>query len=226
MSTFCLLTLLLLLRPSPCIPPIDASPTLTFSSSPTATPILIEILIPSLESLGLSPKNQTLLERQGWTTTWDAVNSPYTIHQLAWDEASPSFTDRLTHKIGWIDLEGNLHPRITRFSATEDPTLGKWPTSTTQDLFIDLKNLPQADKIGQTDENGAPLDFAQAQQQLEPSGIHLLQTKKLAFAQTGILTLSYFDENSAPQTIFYNRELDFLPKIEISANLNTPNPYA
>jgi hypothetical protein len=43
-----------------------------------------------------------------------------------------------------------------------------------------------------------------------------------AFEKTGILTLTYLDENGAPQTIFYNPELGFLPKTEISTDIDHP----
>ncbi len=203
---------------------ITASPTNVATPTSLPTPTLTSTPAPpSLESLGLSSKTQALLDRQGWDIAWDGDN--YLISQLAWDEASQSFTDQPTHEIGWMDIEGKLHTEVTQFSATEDPSTGQWTdTSTTQELVVDLKQLPEANEISQTDANGQPIDFAEIKKQLEAPGFHLLHTKNPAFQKTGILTLTYLDENGAPQTIFYNPELGFLPKTEISTDLLHPTP--
>jgi hypothetical protein len=50
----------------------------------------------------------------------------------------------------------------------------------------------------------------------------VIETKNPAFEKTGILTLTYLDENGAPQTVFYNPELGFLPKTEISTDIDHP----
>jgi hypothetical protein len=199
------------------------TPTPTFAPTLTATPTETPTPRPSLESLGLSAETQALLKRrQGWDIAWDAQNARYLIRQRAWDEASQSFTSQLTHEIGSIDLEGNLHFTATYYSATENPD-GTWKdTSTTQDIVVDLKNLPKNPDLiiqQQLDENGNPISF---QEKLKTPGFHLLETKNPAFEKTGILTLTYLDENGAPQTIFYNPEFGFLPKTEISTDIDHP----
>jgi len=197
------------------------TPTPTFAPTLTATPTETAIPRPSLESLGLSAETQALLNRQGWDIAWDSQNARYLIRQAAWNEANKTFTSQLTHEAGYIDLEGNLHFTTTYYSATENPD-GTWKdTSTTQDIVVDLKSLPQNPDltIRQTDENGNPISF---QEQLKTPGFHLLETKNPAFEKTGILTLTYLDENGAPQTIFYNPELGFLPKTEISTDIDHP----
>jgi hypothetical protein len=197
-------------------------PSPTFTLSPSPTPTETPIPQPSLESFGLFAETQALLQRQGWDIAWDAQNVRYLIRQRAFDEASQTFTPQLTHEAGWIDLEGNLHFTATSFSAQENED-GTWKdTSTTQDIVIDLKNLPKNPDLiikQQLDENGNPISF---QEQLKTPGFHLLETKNPAFEKTGILTLTYLDENGAPQTIFYNPELGFLPKTEISTDIDHP----
>ena len=198
------------------------TPIPTFAPTLTATPTETAIPRPSLESLGLFAETQALLKRQGWDIAWDAQNARYLIRQRAFDEASQTFTSQLTHEIGSIDLEGNLHFTATYYSASENPD-GTWKdTSTTQDIVVDLKNLPRNPDLiikQQLDENGNPISF---QEQLKTPGFHLLETKNPAFEKTGILTLTYLDENGAPQTIFYNPELGFLPKTEISTDIDHP----
>jgi hypothetical protein len=198
------------------------TPIPTFAPTLTATPTETAIPRPSLESLGLFAETQALLKRQGWDIAWDAQNARYLIRQRAFDEASQTFTSQLTHEIGSIDLEGNLHFTATYYSASENPD-GTWKdTSTTQDIVVDLKNLPKNPDLiiqQQLDENGNPISF---QEQLKTPGFHLLETKNPAFEKTGILTLTYLDENGAPQTIFYNPELGFLPKTEISTDIDHP----
>jgi hypothetical protein len=197
-------------------------PSPTFTLSPSPIPTETPIPQPSLESLGLNAETQALLNRQGWDIAWDAQNARYLIRQRAWDEASQTFTSQLTHEVGYIDLEGNLHFTATYFSAQENED-GTWKdTSTTQDIVIDLKNLPKNPDLiiqQQLDENGNPISF---QEKLKTPGFHLLETKNPAFEKTGILTLTYLDENGAPQTIFYNPELGFLPKTEISTDIDHP----
>jgi hypothetical protein len=197
-------------------------PSPTFTLSPSPTPTETPTSRPSLESLGLFAETQALLKRQGWDIAWDAQNTRYLIRQRAWDEANKTFTPQLTHEAGWIDLEGNLHFTATQYSASENPD-GTWKdTSTTQDIVIDLKNLPKNPDLiikQQLDENGNPISF---QEQLKTPGFHLLETKNPTFEKTGILTLTYLDENGAPQTIFYNPEPGFLPKTEISTDIDHP----
>jgi hypothetical protein len=197
-------------------------PSPTFTLSPSPTPTETPIPQPSLESLGLFAETQALLQRQGWDIAWDAQNARYLIRQRAFDEASQSFTSQLTHEVGYIDLEGNLHFTATYYSASENED-GTWKdTSTTQNIVIDLKNLPKNPDLiikQQLDENGNPISF---QEKLKTPGFHLLETKNPAFEKTGILTLTYLDENGAPQTIFYNPELGFLPKTEISTDIDHP----
>jgi hypothetical protein len=107
--------------------PTVPSPTFTLSPSPTP-PTETPIPQPSLESLGLSAETQALLQRQGWDIAWDAQNARYLIRQRAFDEASQSFTSQLTHEIGSIDLEGNLHFTATYYSAKKTPMApGKTP---------------------------------------------------------------------------------------------------
>ena len=142
--------------------PTASSPAPTLTPTLTATPTQTEIPRPSLESLGLFAETQALLKRQGWDIAWDAQNARYLIRQRAFDEASQTFTSQLTHEIGSIDLEGNLHFTATSFSATENPD-GTWKdTSTTEDIVVDLKNLPPNPDLiiqQQLDENGNPISF-------------------------------------------------------------------
>jgi hypothetical protein len=170
----------------------------------------------------LDKNTQKILTDQGWKINWDKNKAQYTISQLAFDEATQQFTPQLTHEVGYIDLEGRFHFTATNFSATENPD-GTWKdTSTTQNIVIDLKNLPKNPDLiikQQLDENGNPISF---QEKLKTPGFHLLETKNPAFEKTGILTLTYLDENGAPQTIFYNPELGFLPKTEISTDIDHP----
>jgi hypothetical protein len=202
--------------------PTVPSPAPTLTPTPTAIPTETPIPRPSLESLGLSTETQALLKRQGWDIAWDAQNARYLIRQRAFDEASQTFTSQLTHEVGWIDLEGNLHFTATYYSASENED-GTWKdTSTTQNIVVDLKNFPENPDLiiqQQLDENGNPISF---QEKLKTPGFHLLETKNPAFEKTGILTLTYLDESGAPQTIFYNPELGFLPKTEISTDIDHP----
>jgi hypothetical protein len=198
------------------------TPTPTFAPTLTATPTETAISRPSLESLGLFAETQALLKRHGWDIAWDAQNARYLIRQRAFDEANKTFTSQLTHEIGWIDTEGRLHFTATYYTASENPD-GTWKdTSTQSEIVIDLKNLPKNPDLiiqQQLDENGNPIPF---QEKLKTPGFHLLETKNPAFEKTGILTLTYLDENGAPQTIFYNPELGFLPKTEISTDIDHP----
>jgi hypothetical protein len=198
-------------------------PSPTFTLSPSPTPTKTPIPRPSLESLGLFAETQALLNRQGWDIAWDAQNARYLIRQRAFDEASQTFTPQLTHEAGWIDLEGNLHFTATYYSASENED-GTWKdTSTTQDIVIDLKNLPKNPDLiiqQQLDENGNPISF---QEQLKTPGFHLLETKNPAFEKTGILSIT-IEINGTPTTFVYNRELGFLPMPELSTDFVNPTP--
>jgi hypothetical protein len=108
-----------------------STPTPTFAPTLTATPTPTEIPQPSLESLGLFAETQALLKRQGWDIAWDAQNARYLIRQRAFDEANKTFTPQLTHEVGFIDLEGNLHFAATSFSAQENED-GTWKDTSTQ----------------------------------------------------------------------------------------------
>jgi hypothetical protein len=156
----------------------------------------------------LDKNTQKILTDQGWKIDWDKNKAQYTISQLAFDETNKTFTDQTTHEVGYIDAEGRLHFTATNFSATENPD-GTWKdTSTTQDIVVDLKNLPKNPDLiikQQLDENGNPISF---QEQLKTPGFHLLETKNPAFEKTGILTLTYLDENGIPQTVTFNRNLE------------------
>jgi hypothetical protein len=200
-------------------------PSPTFTLSPSPTPTETPIPQPSLESLGLSAETQALLKRQGWDIAWDAQNARYLIRQAAWDEASQTFTSQLTHEIGSIDLEGNLHFTATYYSASENPD-GTWKdTSTTQDIVVDLKNLPKNPDLiikQQLDENGNPISF---QEKLKTPGFHLLETKNPAFEKTGILTLTYLDENGIPQTVTFNRNLEHAIPITLSSFSETDETF-
>jgi hypothetical protein len=202
-----------------------STPTPTFAPTLTATPTPTEIPQPSLESLGLSAETQALLKRQGWDIAWDAQNARYLIRQRAWDEASQSFTPQLTHEAGWIDLEGNLHFTATQYSAAENPD-GTWKdTSTQSEVVIDLKNLPKNPDLiikQQLDENGNPISF---QEQLKTPGFHLLETKNPAFEKTGILTLTYLDENGIPKTVTFNRNLEHAIPITLSSFSETDETF-
>jgi hypothetical protein len=197
------------------------TPTPTETATPTETPIPQ----PSLESLGLFAETQALLNRQGWDIAWDAQNTRYLIRQRAFDEANKTFTSQLTHEIGWIDLEGNLHFTATYYSASENPD-GTWKdTSTTQDIVIDLKNLPKNPDLiikQQLDENGNPISF---QEKLKTPGFHLLETKNPAFEKTGILTLTYLDENGIPKTVTFNRSLEHAIPITLSSFSETDETF-
>ena len=145
--------------------PTAPSPTLTLSPSPSPTPT--EIPQPSLESLGLTAEIQQMFDRQGWDIAWDSQNARYTINQRKWDESTQTFLNETTHEIGWIDTEGNLHTKVTRLSATENPD-GTWKdTSTTQELILPLRS---------------PLPLG------EGLGVRVVETKNPAFEKTGILT--------------------------------------
>jgi hypothetical protein len=52
----------------------------------------------------------------------------------------------------------------------------------------------------------------------------VVETQNPAFQKTGILTLTYLDENGIPQTVTYNRELNFLQIPELSTDLLHPTP--
>jgi hypothetical protein len=207
-----------LLGASACGAPFPLFATRTPTLTPTITPTFTRTLPPTytptptpppLESLGLGYFPHSLLIRQGWQITWDAPNSRYIIRQAAWDETYQTFLNRPTHGIGWIDLDGNFHTRLTRFSATENPD-GTWTdTSTTQDLVI-----PQLRPNASTPQPGT----------WNLPTWNLIETKNPAFEKTGILTLTYLDENGAPQTVTYNRELNFLQMPEISTDLLHPTP--
>jgi hypothetical protein len=136
---------------------------------------------------------------------------------------SQTFTSQLTHEIGYIDLEGNLHFTATYYSASENPD-GTWKdTSTTQDIVIDLKNLPKNPDLiikQQLDENGNPISF---QEKLKTPGFHLLETKNPAFEKTGILSTT-IEINGTPTTFVYNRELGFLQMPELSTDIVNPTP--
>jgi hypothetical protein len=205
--------------------PTVSSPAPTLTPTPTETAIPTEIPQPSLESLGLSAETQALLNRQGWDIAWDAQNARYLIRQRAFDEASQTFTPQLTHEVGYIDLEGNLHFTATQYSASENPD-GTWKdTSTTQDIVVDLKNLPKNPDLiikQQLDENGNPISF---QEKLKTPGFHLLETKNPAFEKTGILTLTYLDENGIPKTVTFNRNLEHAIPITLSSFSETDETF-
>jgi hypothetical protein len=193
------------------------------SPSPSPTPTPTEIPRPSLESLGLSAETRAVLTRQGWLITWDAQNARYTLSQRSWDETNQNFTDETTHEIGYIDAEGRLHFTATQYSASENED-GTWKdTSTTQDIVIDLKNLPENPDLiikQQLDENGNPISF---QEKLKTPGFHLLETKNPAFEKTGILSIT-IEINGTPTTFVYNREHGFLPMPELSTDFVNPTP--
>jgi hypothetical protein len=198
-------------------------PSPTFTLSPSPTPTETPIPQPSLESLGLFAETQALLQRQGWDIAWDAQNARYLIRQRAFDEASQSFTSQLTHEVGYIDLEGNLHFTATYYSASENED-GTWKdTSTQSEIVVDLKNLPKNPNLiikQQLDENGNPISF---QEKLKTPGFHLLETKNPAFEKTGILSIT-IEINGTPTTFVYNRELGFLQMPELSTDIVNPTP--
>jgi hypothetical protein len=191
--------------------------------TPTETAIPTEIPQPSLESLGLFAETQALLNRQGWDIAWDAQNARYLIRQRAFDEASQTFTPQLTHEVGYIDLEGNLHFTATQYFASENPD-GTWKdTSTQSEVVVDLKNLPKNPDLiiqQQLDENGNTISF---QEKLKTPGFHLLETKNPAFEKTGILSIT-IEINGTPTTFVYNRELGFLQMPELSTDFVNPTP--
>jgi hypothetical protein len=161
----------------------------------TPSPTPTKIPQPPLETF-LTKDTQTALTQQGWKIAWDAKKGQYTLSQL-------------THEIGFIDAEGRLHFTAAQYSATENPD-GTWKdASTTSNIVVDLKSLPQNPDltIRQTDENGAPLDFAQVKNELAKPGFHTLETKNPAF-KNGILSFTYLDENGAVQTVTFNRNLE------------------
>jgi hypothetical protein len=203
--------------------PTVSSPAPTLTPTPQPTPTETPIPQPSLESLGLFAETQALLKRQGWDIAWDAQNTRYLIRQRAFDEASQTFTSQLTHEVGWIDLEGNLHFTATYYSASENPD-GTWKdTSTQSDIVVDLKNLPKNPDLiikQQLDENGNPISF---QEKLKTPGFHLLETKNPAFEKTGILSIT-IEINGTPTTFVYNRELGFLQMPELSTDFVNPIP--
>jgi hypothetical protein len=199
--------------------PTVSSPAPTLTPTPTETPIPQ----PSLESLGLFAETQALLKRQGWDIAWDAQNARYLIRQRAFDEERKTFTSQLTHEVGWIDLEGNLHFTATQYSASENPD-GTWKdTSTQSEVVVNLKNLPKNPDLiiqQQLDENGNTISF---QEKLKTPGFHLLETKNPAFEKTGILSIT-IEINGTPTTFVYNRELGFLPMPELSTDFVNPTP--
>jgi hypothetical protein len=144
---------------------------------------------PPLETF-LAKDTQTALTQQGWKIAWDAKKGQYTLSHL-------------THEIGFIDIEGRLHFTATYFSAQENED-GTWKdTSTTQDLVVDLKNLPKNPDltIRQTDENGKPIDFAKIKDELAKPGFHTLETKNPAF-KNGILVFTALDEQGQPVFLY------------------------
>ena len=226
---------------------VRATPHVTLPTS-TETPIPQ----PPLESF-LAKDTQAALTRQGWDITWDAQNARYTLSQLAWDEANKTFTSQKNHEIGFIDTEGNLHFTATSFSAQENED-GTWQdTSTTRQIIINLKTLsaqaqtetptetptPTRTPTSTPTETKTPTPTATPTEtqsptatatetpeipQIQKPGFHLLETKNPAFEKTGILTLTYLDENGIPQTVIYNRELNFLQIPEISTDFVNPTP--
>jgi hypothetical protein len=182
-------------RATPPVPP-DTSPVPPDTSHVTPDTLTPDTLTPppqpSLESLGLTAEIQQMFTRQGWDIAWEygrVGDSPqparYLIRQRAWDEASQTFTSQLAHEIGYIDLEGNLHTKVTRLSATENPD-GTWKdTSTTQDLILPLRS---------------PLPLG------EGLGVRVVETQNPAFEKTGILTLTYLDENGVLRTATFSQK--------------------
>jgi hypothetical protein len=211
---FCLLLTLSLLLAA-CLSPQGGGPQTasqtaddgrqTADSGPqTASPTETAIPQPSLESLGLTAEIQQMFDRQGWQIKWDSQNSRYTISQLAFDETKQEFTSQKTHEVGYIDLEGNLHFTATRLSATENPD-GTWKdTSTTQDLILPLRS---------------PLPLG------EGLGVRVVETKNPAFEKTGILTLTYLDENGIPQTVTFNRNLEHAIPTTLSSFSETDTTF-
>jgi len=128
-----------------------------------------------------------MIDRQGWHITWKASEARYLIRQRKWDENTQTFLNETTHEIGYIDTEGSLHTKVTRLFAAENPD-GTWKdTSTTQDLILPLRSpLPGGEGLG----------------------VRVVETQNPAFQKTGILTLTYLDENGVPQTVTYNRNLE------------------
>ena len=231
MSTFLrLLTLLLLLWLSACTPPTVASPPLTLSPSPLT---LSPPPIPSLESLGLSPETQAMLERQGWRITWEygrIGDSPqpgrYLIHQLAWDETNQKFTNKPIHEVGWIDTEGNLHTKVTYFSATENPD-GTWQTaSTVEDLVINLHTF-----LLQPQENPdfllpTPTEIATPTEFLTSTPTHTpTETPTLTPTPTLIPTPTPTSTKIAtPTTFLTHTSTPTLTPTEIATPTETPTP--
>jgi hypothetical protein len=199
--------------------PSTPTPTLTLSPTPTQT----EIPRPSLESLGLSTETQALLNRQGWDIAWDAQNARYLIRQRAFDEANKTFTSQLTHEVGYIDLEGNLHFTATSFSAQENED-GTWQdTSTTRQIIVNLKTL-SAQAQTETQTPTPTVTETPEMPQIQEPGFHLLETKNPAFEKTGILTTDHRNKRCTPTTFVYNRELGFLQMPELSTDFVNPTP--
>jgi hypothetical protein len=177
----------------------------------TPSPTPTEIPQPPLETF-LTKDTQTALTQQGWKIAWDAKKGQYTLSQL-------------THEIGFIDIEGNLHFTATQYSATENPD-GTWKdASTTSNIVVDLKSLPQNPDltIRQTDENGAPLDFAQVKNELAKPGFHTLETKNPAF-KNGILVFTALDEQGQPVSYTFDEKTYQVP--EFSKDLVHPTPVS
>jgi hypothetical protein len=192
--------------------------------TPSPTPTETPIPQPSLETF-LNKDTQTALTQQGWKIDWDKNKAQYTISQLAWDEANKTFTSQTTHEIGFIDAEGRLHFTATYYSATENPD-GTWKdTSTTQNIVVDLKSLPQNPNltIRQTDENGKPIDFAQVKKELAKPGFHTLETKNPAF-KNGILVFTALDEQGQP--VSYTFDEKTYQVSEFSKDLVHPTPVS
>jgi hypothetical protein len=181
--------------------------------TPSPTPTETPIPQPPLESF-LNKDTQTALTQQGWDITWDAQKGQYTLSQL-------------THEIGFIDAEGRFHFTATQYSATENPD-GTWKdASTTSNIVVDLKSLPQNPNltIRQTDENGKPIDFAKIKDELAKPGFHTLETKNPAFEKTGILTLTYLDKNNTVQTVTFNRNLETAISTHITSIAETDTTF-
>jgi hypothetical protein len=211
---------------TPPLPPVGegtgvrSTPRVTPSPTPTET----AIPQPPLETF-LNKDTQTALTQQGWDIAWDGQKGQYTISQLAWDETNQKFTSQKTHEIGFIDAEGRLHFTVTQYSATENPG-GIWKdTSTTSNIVVDLKSLPQNPDltIRQTDENGKPIDFAQVKNELAKPGFHTLETKNPAF-KNGILVFTVLDEQGQPVSYTFDEKTYQVP--EFSKDLVHPTPVS
>lgn len=129
---------------------------------------------PDLADFGLSKEIQHMLKlRQGWEFRWNKKNRRYTILQMEWDKDRQEFVEHTVREIGWIDENGNLHVKVSKFSAVEGPN-GKWEdTSSSIDACIPLAVI-----LGQLADN-----------------FSLTETKNPAFKTTGILTLRFLEQN-------------------------------